>query len=152
MCHPERVDDVTWAALALTLTLLGGIWTWIAYQRRGLPAALKGAGLTLLPLAAYLTKTLQMLTEIGDAVVDWATSLVFSPVVWLGVVLAGVGVVLFGVGRALEQRRGPEPTSRTESPTPSEKSLPAARQKRAAPAIDDDLAEIEALLRKRGIS
>ncbi|WP_143016223.1 cellulose synthase [Nocardioides szechwanensis] len=146
------MDDVTWAALALTLTLLGGIWTWIAYQRRGLPAALKGAGLTLLPLAAYLTKTLQMLTEIGDAVVDWATSLVFSPVVWLGVVLAGVGVVLFGVGRALEQRRGPEPTSRTESPTPSEKSLPAARQKRAAPAIDDDLAEIEALLRKRGIS
>lgn len=152
MCHPERVDDVTWAALALTLTLLGGIWTWIAYQRRGLPAALKGAGLTLLPLAAYLTKTLQMLTEIGDAVVDWATSLVFSPVVWLGVVLAGVAVVLFGVGRALEQRRGPEPTSRAESPTQSEKSLPAARQKRGAPAIDDDLAEIEALLRKRGIS
>lgn len=145
MCHPERVDDVTWAALALTLTLLGGIWTWIAYQRRGVPAALKGAGLTLLPLAAYLTKTLQMLTEIGDAVVDWAASLVFSPVVWLGVVLAGVAVVLFGVGRALEQRRGPEPKK-------SERSLPAARQQRGAPAIDDDLAEIEALLRKRGIS
>ncbi|MDP2774107.1 MAG: hypothetical protein Q8O61_11185, partial [Nocardioides sp.] len=90
------MDDVTWAALALTLTLLGGIWTWLAYQRRGLPAALKGAGLTLLPLAAYLTKTLQMLTEVGDAVADWATTLVFSPVVWVGVVLGGAAVVLFG--------------------------------------------------------
>lgn len=143
---------MTWAALALTLTLLGGIWTWFAYQRRGVPAALKGAGLTLLPLAAYLTKTLQMLTEIGDAVVDWATSLVFSPVVWLGVVLGGVAVVLFGVGRALEQRRGPEKKSRSKSPKQSDKSLPPTQQQRGAPAIDDDLAEIEALLRKRGIS
>lgn len=155
MCHPERVDDVTWAALALTLTLLGGIWTWTAYRRRGAPAALKGAGLTLLPIAAYLTKTLQMLTEIGDAVVDWATSLVFSPVVWVGVVLAGVAVLLFGAGRVLEQQRGPQPTSRNGSETPQKtprKTLPAAQQRRGEPAIDDDLAEIEALLRKRGIS
>lgn len=151
MCHPERVDDVTWAALALTLTLLGGIWTWLAYQRRGLPAALKGAGLTLLPLAAYLTKTLQMLTEIGDAVADWATTLAFSPVVWVGVILAGLAVVLFGAGRALEQRRGPRSQPESEQ-KPGAKPLPATREKRGAPAIDDDLAEIEALLRKRGIS
>jgi len=149
MCHPERVDDVTWAALALTLTLLGGIWTWTAYRRRGVPAALKGAGVTLLPLAAYLTKTLQMLTEVGDAVVDWATSLVFSPVVWLGIVLAGVAVVLFGAGRAIEQRRGPAVRQKGRAGT---KAVPAARERRGAPAVDDDLAEIEALLRKRGIS
>ena len=150
---------MTWAALALTLTLLGGIWTWLAYQRRGLPAALKGAGLTLLPLAAYLTETLQMLTEIGGAVADWATTLVFSPVVWVGVILGGVAVVLFGTGRALEQRRGPKTrqksprkSQRKSPPKPDAAALPAAPDKRGAPAIDDDLAEIEALLRKRGIS
>ncbi|MDP2774195.1 MAG: hypothetical protein Q8O61_11625, partial [Nocardioides sp.] len=92
---------------------------------------------------------LQMLTEVGDAVADWATTLVFSPVVWVGVVLGGAAVVLFGTGRALEQRRGPEPRARKNK---TSESLPAAQETRGAPAIDDDLAEIEALLRKRGIS
>ncbi len=45
----------------------------------------------MLPLAAYLTKTLQMFTKMVDAVADWATDLVFSPAVWLGVMLAGLG-------------------------------------------------------------
>ena len=99
------MDDVTWAVLTLSLTAVGGIYTWFAYQRRGLAAGLKGAGITLLPLAAYLTKTLQMFTRMVDAVADWATSLVFNPAVWLGVILAGVGVVLFGAGRFLEGRR-----------------------------------------------
>ncbi|MCD4526113.1 hypothetical protein [Nocardioides sp. cx-173] len=142
------MDDVTWAALAMVLTALGAVWTWFAYQRRGLPAALKGAGLTLLPLAAYLTKTLKMLTRIGDAVADWATSLVFSPLVWAGVVLAGLGVVLFGAGRALERRSGdqaPRRDRRRELPKSPGAAAPGK------PAIDDDLAEIEALLRKRGI-
>ena len=138
---------MTWAALALTLTLLGGIWTWAAYRRRGLPAALKGAGLSLLPLAAYLTNTLQLLTEVGDAVVDWAAALAFSPVVWVGIVVAGLAVALVGTGRALEQRSPRKRPRRTE-----QRSLPTAREQRGAPAIDDDLAEIEALLRRRGIS
>lgn len=146
MCHPGTVDDVTWGALTLALTLLGGIWTWYAYQRRGLPAALKGAAITLVPLAAYLTKSLQMLTRILDAVGDWATTLVFSPFVWLGVITAGVSVVLFGAGRALEARRGPAP-----------RAVRGRKKSRGTPAPggtapDDDLADIEALLRKRGIS
>ncbi|WP_309648117.1 hypothetical protein [Nocardioides sp.] len=138
------MDDVTWGALTLTLTLLGGIWTWYAYQRRGLPAALKGAGITLLPLAAYLTRSLKMLTRIVDAVADWATTLVFSPFVWLGVITAGVAVVLFGAGRALEVRRGGTPPAVAPGAKPA--------RGRGKPAIDDDLDEIEALLRKRGIS
>lgn len=150
MCHPGHVDDVTWGALTLTLTLMGGAWTWYAYRRRGVPAALKGAGLTLLPLAAYLTKTLQMLTRVADAVTDWATSLVFNPFVWLGVVLAGVAVALSVAGRALEQRRSPTPAV----PGASRPALAATNRatSRGEPAIDEDLAEIEALLRKRGIS
>ncbi len=153
MCHPGVVDDVTWGALTLALTLLGGIWTWYAYQRRGLPAALKGAAITLLPLAAYLTKSLQMLTRILDAVADWATTLVFSPFVWLGVITAGVAVVLFGAGRALEARRGPAPkpvrgkASRATSPRRGRPEVGPA-----GGAGDADLDEIEALLRKRGIS
>jgi hypothetical protein len=145
------MDDVTWAVLTISLTAVGGIYTWFAYQRRGLAAGLKGAGITVLPLAAYLTKTLQMFTKMVDAVADWATSLVFNPAVWLGVILAGVGVVLFGAGRFLDGRRGddPRPSRRKSKP---QGELPAGRAPRSQPAIDDDMAEIEALLKKRGIS
>lgn len=150
------MDDVTWAVLTVSLTVVGGIYTWFAYQRRGLAAGLKGAGITLLPLAAYLTKTLQMFTRIVEAVADWATDLAFSPPVWLGVILAGLGVLLFGAGRILDRRRdggrdGDEPTPVRRRSAP-DAELPPGRPARGAPAVDDDLADIEAILKKRGIS
>lgn len=137
------MDDVAWGALAAGLTLVGGIWTWFAYKRRGLGAGLRGAGLTLLPLAAYLTRTLKMFGRIGDAVADWATDLVFSPRVWLGIVLVGVSGVLYVAGRALERRKGGKPKKvKGESPRAVAQSSPE----------DDDLADIEAILRSRGIT
>jgi hypothetical protein len=149
------MDDVTWAVLTVSLTVLGGIYTWFAYQRRGLAAGLKGAGITMLPLAAYLTKTLQMFSEIVDAVADWAVSLVFSPAVWLGVVLAGLGVVLFGAGRLLDgrgkgEKKGEKKPRRTKSGDAGE--LPPGAKPRSEPVVDDDLADIEAILKKRGIT
>jgi len=148
------VDDVTWTALTLTLTLLGGIWTWFAFRRRGLAAGLRGAGITLLPLAAYLTDTLRMFTRIVDAVSDWAVRLVFSPTVWAGVVLAGVGVALIVVAGLIDARTTTRPAARAGGRSGA---LPgAAGAKGSKPAAggtgDKELDEIEALLRKRGIS
>ena len=140
------MDDVAWGVLTLGLTLLGGIWTWFAYKRRGLAAGLRGAGLTLLPLAAYLTKTLQMFSRIADAVTDWAANLVFSPRVWLGVVLAGVAVLLYVAGRALDRRKG----SRADKPKQVKGEKPRAVG--GATDEDDDMADIEAILRSRGIT
>ena len=137
------MDDVAWGALALSLTLLGGIWTWFAYRRRGFAAGLRGAAFTLLPLAAYLTKTLQMLGEIGDAVADWATSLVFSPQVWLGIVIAGVAGVLFVVSGWLGGRR---------DDTPKQVRAGKAEAVEGSAIVDDDMADIEAILRNRGIT
>jgi hypothetical protein len=144
------VDDAAWAALTLSLTVAGGIWTWFAFRNRGLASGLRALGFTLLPLAAYLTKTLQMFTGIAGEIGDWASHLVFSPVVWMGVVLAGVSVVLIGVSGRLRGREvGPVEKSATTKPVagpgPGGKGRPALAQ-------DDDMAEIEALLRKRGIS
>lgn len=147
------MDDVTWAALTLTLTLLGGIWTWVAFRRRGLASGLRGAAVTLLPAAAWLTGTMEMFTEIGGSVVDWATHLVFSPLVWAGIVLTGMSVLLFGLSGALRKRgRGgrtgaPEAVGRRDA----KPGLPAAGGA-AAPPVDDDMADIEAILRKRGIT
>ncbi len=149
------MDDVTWGALTLTLTLLGGIYTWFAYRRRGLAAGLRGAGFTLIPVALLLTDTLRMLTRIADAVGDWALHLVFSPVVWAGILLAGVSVVCFVVSGFLTRREigTTSPKGRRGDDT---KALPEGRGKRAEPVVADpvdaEMAEIEALLRKRGIT
>lgn len=137
------MDDVAWGALAVALTVLGGIWTWFAYQRRGFAAGMRGAAFTLLPIAAYLTKTLQMFGEIGDAVADWATALVFSPRVWLGIVVAGVAGVLFVVSGWLGARRGDKPKKVKGG---------GAREVGSAAPADDDMADIEAILRSRGIT
>ena len=136
------MDDASWTALALTLTLLGAAGTWLAWRRRGVVAGLRGAGLTLLVPAAWLTDTLRMFTRIADAVGDWALGLALSPVVWAGIVLAGVAVLLLGTASVLSSR-GAGARAEVEAP---------ARERRGAPAIDDDLADIEALLKRRGIS
>jgi hypothetical protein len=156
------VDDASWAALTLSLTVLGGIWTWFSFRRRGLASGLRALAFTLLPLAAYLTRTLRMFTRIGGAVADWATSLVFNPMVWSGVVVAGISVVLFvvsgmlrarqvgrspaGAGRASKRRRGQARGAGRPD------ALPGGAGGGAGGGADDDMAEIEALLRKRGIS
>jgi heme exporter protein D len=149
------VDDVTWGALTLTLTLLGGIYTWLAYQRRGLAAGLRGAGFTLIPVALLLTDTLKMVTRIADAVGDWALHLVFNPFMWAGIVLAGVSMVCFVVSGFLT-RREIGTTPRQGRRTDDTKALPEGRGKRAEPVVADpvdaEMAEIEALLRKRGIT
>jgi hypothetical protein len=148
--------DVSYGVLALALTLIAGTATWFAYQRRGLGAGLKGAGITLLPVAAYLTDTLRMFARVGDAIGDWATRLVFSPVVWVGIALAGLGVVLYGAGRAVDARGGGQapakaPKQRRRDPEQLPPSGGPGAGSTPAP-VDDDLADIEAILRNRGIT
>jgi len=136
--------DPVWTALALLLTGAGGFWTLHAFRARGVASGLRGAGLTLLPLAALMTGTLELVVDIGVEIGDWAVGLVFSPIVWLGIILAGTAVVLFGAGTLIQRRALPA--------APEKKELPKPSGKKATPAIDDDLADIEAILKRRGIS
>ena len=138
------IDNTTWQALGLTLTLLGLVLSVVLWRRRGAAAGLRGVAWSLLPLAAGLTGTLRLLWRVADAVADWAVRLVFSPVVWLGIVLAGVSVVLFVVSGMLGRRAQRRPEQPAVGPAPG----------KGAPAIagDDDMADIEALLKKHGIA
>ncbi|GAB2855705.1 hypothetical protein [Nocardioides pacificus] len=156
------MDDATWLALAAVLTALGAAWTVYAWRHRGVASALRGAGLTLLAPAAFLTDTLELIGDVGLAVGDWATGLVLSPVVWLGISLAGLSVVLFVVSGILRERGyGVTPRGAAAGGQAAPGQVPGAAERRAVPpapagrgepAIDDDLADIEALLRKRGIN
>lgn len=165
------MTEATWAALTVTLTLLGLAWTWLAFRRRGMANALRAFGFTLLPAAAWLTGTLEMFVEISGSVVDWASSLVLNPTTWTGIALAGAAVASWAVSgylrdRQLGKARAPGTTSQAlgsqralpdGSPRArrSEASPTAARTTRSSSASaaepDDEMAEIEALLKKRGI-
>ncbi|HET7519530.1 MAG TPA: cellulose synthase [Actinomycetes bacterium] len=164
------MEETTWAALTAALTLAGAIWTWIAFRRRGAVNGLRALGFTLLPAAAWLTGTLEMVVEIAGSVTDWATGLVFDIFTWAGVGLAGLALVLFVVSGFLRDRQlgrarssgpasGPASDSASGSTprtTRGRRELPAASSGSAgttgrSPIVDDDLADIEALLRKRGI-
>lgn len=147
------MDEATWAALAATLTLLGLVWTYVSYRRRGAIAAMRALGFTTLPVAAWLTGTLEMFTEIAGSITDWATGLVFNPITWTGIGLAGFGVVLIFISGYLRDRQLGRVQDGTAKPGPTQ-PLPEAQSTRAPrsePAVDDDLADIEAILKRRGI-
>jgi hypothetical protein len=146
------VDNAAWGALALALTVLGGVYTWFAYRNRGFVAGLRGAGFTIIPVALLLTDTLQLVGDIGGAVGDWVANFAFSPGAWLGIILALVSVACFvsagflsdrGLGAAKDEDR----TDR--------KQLAKGKDGKKEPVladVDPEMAEIEALLRKRGIT
>ena len=145
----SSIDATTWQALGLLLTVLSLLLSIVLWRRRGAASGIRGIAWSLLPLAAGLTGTLRLLWEIGDSIVGWALRLVFSPVVWLGVAVAGVSLMLFAVS-ALMRARGVGARRHDRAP----RAVPQqASRRRAEPAVQDkDMDDIEAILRKHGIS
>jgi hypothetical protein len=153
------MDTTTWGALALVLTLLGALLSWVAWRRRGPAAGLRGLAWTLLPLAAWLTGTLRLAVNIAEDVLSWATHLVFSPTVWLGLAVGGAAVGLwFLSGLMLSRGVGVRGAAPAVEGSPRTKQVPASPRdqgtgRRGAAAKDDldDMADIEAILKKHGI-
>ena len=147
------LDSATWAVLALLLTASGAVYTYVAWRRSGSAAGVRGLAWTLVPVAAWLTGTLRLAGDVVDAVTGWAAHLVFDPLTWLGIVLAGVSVVLFGASATM-RRRGigtRERTPRSERKS-ERKQVEAPKRERAAGRerlVDDD---VTAILKKHGIT
>ena len=146
------MDEAAWGALTLSLTVLGGIYTWFAFRSRGFVAGLRGVGFTIIPVALLLTDTLEMATKIGSAVGDWVGGFVFSPASWLGIILAVASVTCFvAAGFLAERGVGAAPSEKK----PGRKELTKGKGTKKEPVLSDvdpEMAEIEALLRKRGIT
>src|SRR5262245_59651551 len=145
------LDQAAWLALTAALTVLGALYTVRAGRKRGSAAAIRGVAITLLPPAAFLTGTLELVTDVTTATVDWATGLAFNPFMWFGLELAGLSVVLFGVSSKMSGRQQAKSGGGAVAGPATGKGLPPSSG-RAEPIIDDDLADIEAILKKRGIT
>jgi len=144
------VNDVSWGALALSLTVLGGIYTWWALRHRGMTAAVRAAGITLLPIAAWMTGLLSVFGDVVDTFSNWFAHLIFSPKVWLGMIIFVVAFVMIGGSNAMSRRIDPKPAKNTKGAKAKPKAVQATSP--ADPLIDDEMAEIQAILKKRGIS
>lgn len=136
-------------SLALGLTALGAVVTFLLWRRRGAGPGLVALGWTLVPMGLWLTKTLKLVTLIVDQVSSWALNFVWNPRVWLGLIVLGVAAGLIGTGRVV--RRRTNPAARAAKPA-ARVTKPATRADRAATRHDDGMDDIEAILKKHGIS
>jgi hypothetical protein len=168
-------DQIVSLPLCAALTGLGLVLSYLVMRRRGLGSGLRGAAWSLLPLAAYLTGSVKMFWKIGVAIADFAKGFVFSTEVWSGIAAAGLAALLFVVSRPMRRRRGKQGrrgqdtqavgetrTGREIAPrtAPSVGAAPArtqavpvqARKGKAAADDDDDLGDVEDILRRHGIT
>jgi membrane protein implicated in regulation of membrane protease activity len=174
-------NEIAWLPLCAGLTGLGLVLSYFAYRRRGAGSGLRWAAWSLLPLAAYLTGSIEMFWKMGVAVGDFAKGFVFSPRVWAGIALAGLAVVLLvasrpmrrrGVGRGQDKQAAESGATRAlgQDPASAGRGQLATRQAATVPAQapakapakgrkakttdddDDDLADVADILRRHGIT
>jgi hypothetical protein len=162
-------SQIAWLPLCGGVTGVGLVASYLVYRRRGFTAGLRGVAWSLLPMAAYLTQSVQTLWDMGVKLVDFATGFVFSPERWAGVALAGLALVLFVTTGLLRRGRSGQGTEVKDGPArggavaggragqPKAASKPQALERKsgrpaAAPGDDDDFSDIEKILRDRGIS
>jgi hypothetical protein len=177
-------NSIAWLPLTAGLTAIGVIISYFAWRRHGTRAALHGVAWSLLPIAAYLTGSIEMFWKIATAIGDFGSGFVFSPVKWAGIGVAGLAAALFlttggrrrrkaarlarkeartadqaEAGRAgsgstsLERADGATqtlPAARLPERTPAPAKKPA-KAGRGGAADDDDMKDIEDILRKRGL-
>jgi hypothetical protein len=168
-------DQIVSLPLCAALTGLGLVLSYFVMRRRGLGAGLRGAAWSLLPLAAYLTGAVKMFWQIGVAIADFAKGFVFSTEKWSGIAVAGLAVLLFVVSGPLRRRRGKRgergqdqqavgaaatrtagreiaPRTAPVAGTPSAQTPVKARKGKNAADDDDDLGDVEDILRRHGIT
>ena len=165
-------SQIPWLLLCGGLTAVGLIGSWFTLRRRGPRAAARVLAWALLPIALYLVGILQVLWRFGVALGDFFSGLAFSPKVYIGIIIAGISVLLFFVTGGLRSRdrkkhesesaekqkkqepdAGPGQLMRSSPAKAPAQPVPApAKRKKSGPAPDEDFDEVADILKRHGIS
>lgn len=148
--------------IGLTIVILAITAGVTARSRRARPAVM-GLGWALLPVGLYLTGMTQVIVEGIRGFIDWLMRTPWTVVTSWGLGLFVGGLLLIVIAAFLPKSRRPAAPSAPTQPAAQGKrpqvtsSAPAAKPAAQAPqptaqkGVDPEDAEIEALLRKRGI-
>jgi hypothetical protein len=148
--------------VCIAVTVIGLVLSYLAWRRKGARSAMRGIAWSLLPTAAWATHSVHLIGQIGAAIVQFAQGFVFSPKAWLGVVLIAISVLLFLVsgGIPLLQRGGRRKRAAADRDEPGSKDKqsgeqaaiePVKRRRTKAGIADNDLGDVEEILRKHGL-
>ena len=193
-------SSIVWLPICAALTAVGLVLSYYYGRRHGYLAMLRGAAWSLLPIAAYLTGSVEMFWKIGEAIGHFASGFVFSPVKWAGVGVTGLSALLFfstggrqrrktarlarKAARAERKREAestgdtpaavtggkqvsstqaldtltldtrdlaPAKTGQATTATATARNPKPSKSGKASPAVDDDMTDIDEILRKRGL-
>ena len=148
-----------WAG-AMTVLLL--VLTVVTWRKRGAGTGLKLLGVSFLPMAAILLGLQHTLRLVVTAVWDFIRQFVGITTAWIGLGMAALGVLLYLLGGAINARqlsraRANQPdavadrTRPAVGPAGSAPPRAAGNQSKKADG-DEDLSDVEEILRRRGIS
>ena len=150
--------------ICLALTAAGLVAAWGRWRRKSPRAGVRMLAWAVLPMAFYLTGLADLAERIGSAFTKFGAAFVFSPKTWLGVIIAGVALLLLLIsgglpkvpGRrrskaAVKEGSAPE-AAQGRSSGPQALTTGTGRTRKQAAADNDDMADVEAILRRRGIS
>ncbi|MET0522801.1 MAG: hypothetical protein ABW156_12650 [Jiangellaceae bacterium] len=124
-------------AISIAIAAIGAVLVALSIRRarsKGAAAALQQAAVGFLLMGA---------SAVG--IVGFLAGIALSPLAWLGIVSLALAGVLFVVGQRLEGRQPTRRAATTGRPTKGEVTA-------KAPAAEDDFSDIEAILKKHGIS
>ncbi len=173
-------NSIAWFPICVGLSAAGLVLSWFTWRRKGFRRGVRAVAWSLLPLALYLTGSILLVGRIGSAVVQFASSFVFSPKTWSGVTLFILAAVIFLVSggipllsssrkraarKAGKKEVGQQPgsgaavapgqgnrTAPQVTAGPSAKLAKRGKQDTADPGDDGLDPEVAAILRRHGIS
>lgn len=175
------MDNATIAIIVTAVTAVMALgWTILGWQRlRGTRHLMQGLGLTLIPIGLQLSGIMELLVSGAKAVYRFFRDTTVDTLMTAGLIMLALGAVLFiaaslvkprtreesrqlrlaraeksgpAVGTGRPAAAGTRPAVGGAAPADSAATTaPATRARPAAKGLDDEDAEIEALLRKRGI-
>lgn len=128
-----------WLPWVVVLSAAAGWFAIAAWRRGARAAAVRRLGWAIAPWGAWLLGLFTLGWRVSDAVGDWGRQFVFNPAAWLGIVVGGVAVVLIWAG----SRFGGDGST---SPRKSRRAVESGT------SGSDEFADIEAILKKRGIT
>jgi cytochrome c oxidase assembly factor CtaG len=158
-------------AVCVAVTVLGLVWSYRIWRKDGVHRGMRAIAWSLIPVAAYLTGAVGLIGRLVNAVVIFAGSIVFSPKTYAGVIVVIVAVLLFVLSgglplakerKARKRRKAEKAAARAQR----DSGQPAAAAGRETKAVeprkhkapvpggksDDDMSDIEEILRRRGIN